>query len=248
MKLSEIAITNFRLLQDTRMRLDTTGITTILVGPNNSGKTSAIEAMLVFIQRPIKQLSINDFSLGCRDTFKRFEQHVLTPPAMAAPAGGEAAPAPPLLPPLPALSLRLKFDYDDTGPDLAIAGELLMDLEDTSTSVTVEIRLAPVDPKQLAQAYLKDRDDDQSLVDYLAATLHDHYKVDPFKLSPDGSQAERLSATARMRAPSGIAAPLRPSGKPCPSQRSWWLRISGATPCMSSLASSACSPSTGCSG
>lgn len=196
MKLSEIAIKNFRLLHDTRMRLDTAGISTILVGPNNSGKTSAIEAMLTFLQRPIKQLSINDFSLGCRDTFKKFEQHVLTPPAAGAPANAQAAagppPEPPPLPALPAMSLRLKFDYDDSGPDLAIAGELLMDLEDTSTSVLVEIWFAPIDPKQLAQAYLNDRDDDQSLVDYLASTLHDHFKLDQFKLSPDGSQSERL--------------------------------------------------------
>jgi len=90
------------------------------------------------------------------------------------------------------MSLRLKFDYDDMGPDLAIAGELLMDLNDTSNSVAVEIRFAAVDPELLAQAYLKDRDHEQSLVDYLASTLHDHYKLDQFKLSPDGSQAERL--------------------------------------------------------
>ena len=67
-----------------------------------------------------------------------------------------------------------------------------MDLEDTSTSVLVEILFAAVDPKQLAQAYLKDRDDDQSLIDYLASTLHDHFKLDQYKLSPDGSQSERL--------------------------------------------------------
>ena len=191
MKLSEIVIKNFRLLQDARMRLDTAGITTILVGPNNSGKTSTIEAMLAFLQRPIKQLSINDFSLGCRDAFKKFETHVLTPPAAAA-AGETPAAEPPPLPALPVLSLQLKFDYDDTGPDLALAGELLMDLEDASTTVTVEIRFGPANPQQLAQAYLKDRDDDQSFADYLAVTLHDHYKLDQFKLSPDGTQAERL--------------------------------------------------------
>lgn len=191
MKLSEIVIKNFRLLQDARMRLDTTGITTILVGPNNSGKTSTIEAMLAFLQRPIKQLSINDFSLGCRDAFKKFETRVLTPPA-AAGAGEAPAAEPPPLPALPVLSLQLKFDYDDTGPDLALAGELLMDLEDASTSVTVETRFGPANPQQLAQAYLKDRDEDQSLADYLAVTLHEHYKLDQFKLSPDGSQAERL--------------------------------------------------------
>lgn len=191
MKLSEIVIKNFRLLQDARMRLDTTGITTILVGPNNSGKTSTIEAMLAFLQRPIKQLSINDFSLGCREAFKKFETHVLPPPATAA-AGEAPAAEPPPLPALPVLSLQLKFDYDDIGPDLALAGELLMDLEDASSTVTVEIRFGPANPQQLAQAYLKDRDDDQSFADYLAVTLHDHYKLDQFKLSPDGSQAERL--------------------------------------------------------
>lgn len=193
MKLSEVSIANFRLLRDARMRLDTAGITTILVGPNNSGKTSAVEAMLAFLQRPIKQLSINDFSLACRDVFKTFEEYVLAPAAAAPPAGaGAAEDLPPAAPPLPEMSLRLKFVYDDTGPDLAIAGELLMDLDDASTSVTLEIRFAAINPKQLAQCYLKDRDDDQSLVDYLASTLHDHYKLDQFKLSPDGSQAERL--------------------------------------------------------
>ena len=145
MKLSEIVIKNFRLLQDARMRLDTTGITTILVGPNNSGKTSTIEAMLAFLQRPIKQLSINDFSLGCRDAFKKFEIHVLPPPAAAA-TGESPAAEPPPLPALPVLSLQLKFDYDDIGPDLALAGELLMDLEDASSTVTVEIRFGPGNP------------------------------------------------------------------------------------------------------
>lgn len=192
MKLSEIVIKNFRLLQDARMRLDTTDITTILVGPNNSGKTSTIEAMLAFLQRPIKQLSINDFSLGCRDAFKKFETHALTPPPAAADAGETPAAEPPPLPALPVLSLRLKFEYDDAGPDLAVAGALLMDLDEASSTVTVEIRFGPANPKQLAQAYLKDRDDEQSFADYLGATLHDHYKLDQFKLSPDGSQAERL--------------------------------------------------------
>ena len=132
-RLACIEVSNFRRLAETRLEFDEA--TTILVGANNSGKTSAIEAMLTFLQRPIKHLSINDFSLGCRDAFKKFEQHVLTPPAASAPPGGDAAvaappPVAPPLPDLPILSLRLKFDYDDTGPDLAIAGELLMDLEE----------------------------------------------------------------------------------------------------------------------
>lgn len=193
MKLSEITVKNYRLLQDAHMRLDTTGMTTILVGPNNSGKTSAIEVLLAFLQWPQRQLSLNDFSLGCRNVFAKFEQQVLAQPAPAAGAAA-AGPAPdqPALPELPVLLLRLTFDYDDTGPDLAVAGELLMDLEDDISSVTVEIRFAPVDPDKLAQAYLEDRDADQTFADYLAATLHNHYKLDLYKVSPDATQFEKL--------------------------------------------------------
>lgn len=194
MKLSEITIKNFRLLQDVRMRLDTVGITTILVGPNNSGKTSAIEALLAFLQRPPRQLSLNDFSLGCRKAFSKFEQHILAAHALA--VGTETAgidPQPTLLPKLPVLSLRLKFDYDDAGPDLAVAGEVLMDLDDDISSVTIETRFASASPEKLAQAYIRERATDQTLADYLAATLHDHYKLDLYKLSPDGTEFEKLS-------------------------------------------------------
>ena len=191
MKLSEITIRNFRLLQDTCMCLNTEGITTILIGPNNSGKTSTVEALLAFLQWPPRQLSLNDFSLGCRADFTKFEQHVLAPPANVATAN--STPAAPAFPELPILLLRLKFDYEDLGPDLVVAGELLMDLEDDTSSITVEIRFAPASPDKLAQAYAKERDSDQSLADYLAGTLHDHYKLECYKVSPDGIQFEKLS-------------------------------------------------------
>jgi putative ATP-dependent endonuclease of the OLD family len=194
MKLSEISIKNFRLLQDARMRLNTGGITTILVGPNNSGKTSTIEALLVFLQGQPRQLTLNDFSLGCRDEFARFEQHVLAPPSPAVGvAPGAADPVPPALPALPVMFLRVRFEYEDTGPDLALAGELLMDLDDDTSSITLEVRFSPASPEKLAQSYLKDRDPDQSVTDYLAATLHDHYKLDLYKLSPDGTLSEKLA-------------------------------------------------------
>lgn len=148
MKLLEVIIMNFWLPQYAHMRPGATGITTTPVNPNNSGKTSVAEAMLTFLQRPVKRLSINDFSLGYRDTLEKFEQHVpVSPTAVASTGGKVAAAAPPPLSDSPVLSLRLKFGYDDTGPDLATAGELLMDLGDASTSVMAEIHFTPVNPE-----------------------------------------------------------------------------------------------------
>jgi predicted ATP-dependent endonuclease of OLD family len=48
MTLVRLDIQNFRLLRDVSIRIDETQTTTILVGSNNSGKTSAAEVLLLF--------------------------------------------------------------------------------------------------------------------------------------------------------------------------------------------------------
>ena len=73
MKLTSVAVTNFRLLKHASVALDTDGATTVFVGPNNSGKTSLAEAVGLFIGAPAK-LSINDFSITTYAAFTAFER------------------------------------------------------------------------------------------------------------------------------------------------------------------------------
>jgi len=61
MKISFIDIQNFRKLQSTRIEFSPDR--TLFVGANNSGKTSAIAALRVFLVDP-KELSIQDISIG----------------------------------------------------------------------------------------------------------------------------------------------------------------------------------------
>ena len=49
MKLKSILLKNFRLIEEQTINLETTGAATILVGPNNSGKTSVAEAIAAFL-------------------------------------------------------------------------------------------------------------------------------------------------------------------------------------------------------
>jgi putative ATP-dependent endonuclease of OLD family len=100
MKLVRFDIRNFRLLRDASVRMDETQTTTILVGPNNSGKTSVAEALLLFTEGSGKDFSIYDLSGCCWASFAATEQAML-----ADASGSEAA----LIPPLPSMSMDLHF-------------------------------------------------------------------------------------------------------------------------------------------
>lgn len=68
MKVTDIAIRNFRRLQDVRFSLEEGH--TIFVGPNNSGKTAVATAFRVFLDS--EKFSFHDFNVSCIDEFNRF--------------------------------------------------------------------------------------------------------------------------------------------------------------------------------
>ena len=61
MKVSRVSIRNFRRLEDVEFSLE--GDSTVLVGPNNSGKTSATAVFRLFFKR--SDFTINDFTVAC---------------------------------------------------------------------------------------------------------------------------------------------------------------------------------------
>ena len=65
MKISRIRVTNFRRLKDVLIDFDQEA--TVFVGPNNSGKTTAIEIFDLFFRSG--RFSLYDFSAGCLKLF-----------------------------------------------------------------------------------------------------------------------------------------------------------------------------------
>ncbi|WP_454904797.1 AAA family ATPase [Variovorax gossypii] len=72
MRIEKIAIENFRLLQSTEMSLERT--TTLIVGRNNSGKTSITEFFAHVLGNEPKKLRLEDFSAASRDAFLNAKQ------------------------------------------------------------------------------------------------------------------------------------------------------------------------------
>jgi putative ATP-dependent endonuclease of the OLD family len=81
MKISLVAIRNFRRLEDVQFSLEDDH--TVFVGPNNSGKTSAAAAFQLFFKR--SEFTINDFTVACIGDFDKFGED-LTAPATTLPA------------------------------------------------------------------------------------------------------------------------------------------------------------------
>lgn len=70
MKISLVAIRNFRRLEDVQFSLENDH--TVFVGPNNSGKTSAAAAFRLFFRR--NDFTVNDFTVACISDLNKFGQ------------------------------------------------------------------------------------------------------------------------------------------------------------------------------
>jgi predicted ATP-dependent endonuclease of OLD family len=124
MRISRIAIRNFRLLASVELGLEE--LTTLIVGRNNSGKTSMSEVCRRFLEydKPIFQLE--DFSSACYDSFcEAYEHH----------ANGEEEEEVRKL--VPAIELRLTLKYDTAKP-FNLLSDFIIDVEeDLDTALAI---------------------------------------------------------------------------------------------------------------
>lgn len=191
MKLKSIDIRNFRFLRRVRdLALVPEGATTVLVGPNNSGKTSVMEAIRLFSNRgrdERKKLKIHDFSKCLRWRFERAQS------ALEAAGNDNEACIAALRRYLPLIRISMKFTYEDTPADLNIIKPLLMDLSEDCSEVTARVEFTVTDALKLSNDFNERRyPDTTSLYDVLARDLHAYYGFVYSKVSPDGSDAHEL--------------------------------------------------------
>lgn len=187
MRLETISIRNFRLLRRLTIGLTKEKTTTILVGPNNSGKTSVMDALRVFGTAGAKapEVSFHDLSQLRHKDFKRIE--VL----MAAAADGTAK-AEIVRRFAPRMRIELVFSYTDDPADLIAATDLLMDLTAGTNQVRLRIDYGLKNAKQLVDEFEARPVHEQSLCEFLNGTFSRYYERTYFKVSADGSEAVEL--------------------------------------------------------
>jgi ABC-type branched-subunit amino acid transport system ATPase component len=103
MKLHTISLKNYRLIREAEIHLETGTSATVLVGPNNSGKTSVVEAIDAFLSGTVKSFGISDFSVQTHTAFNAFGL-----------AAADIASTGSSLPTLPSISMELRLQYEDS--------------------------------------------------------------------------------------------------------------------------------------
>lgn len=134
MKLNRIKIKNFRLLRDVELFLEDQ--TTVVVGRNNSGKTSLSEVIRRFTSEKSAAFQVQDFSIECYDEFWT---------AIKADTEGKDQKEVRAL--LPYIELRLYFSYDPAQPQLGPLGEFVVDLDMECKEALIVMRFEPGDGK-----------------------------------------------------------------------------------------------------
>lgn len=127
MKLKKIEIRNFRLLRKITLTLED-GVT-VIVGRNNSGKSSLTELFRRLLGDRTPSFQIEDFSCAAHELFMAaYQLHY----AEAEPADIRAA--------LPAIEIRLTVSYAGDDTALGPLGNFIVDLDTACTDALIQIR------------------------------------------------------------------------------------------------------------
>lgn len=123
MKIKTIKIKNFRLLHNISLQLEDE--TTVVVGRNNSGKTSLSDIVRKFLSER-STFQIEDFSSGCYDMF-----------CMAHRAYLKGADVEKVRALVPSIDLRLHVSFDPTVPEFGPLREFVIDTDDNCTETVI---------------------------------------------------------------------------------------------------------------
>jgi putative ATP-dependent endonuclease of the OLD family len=126
MRVEKVKVEGFRLLQDIEIMLEENS--TVIVGRNNSGKTSFTDIFDRFTGETGARFRLEDFSAKQRERFfaaKMLREQAIKPEDVLAA--------------LPTLALTLTFRYDSTAPNLGPLSPFVIDLDLGSTTAIVRL-------------------------------------------------------------------------------------------------------------
>ncbi|RMW80975.1 ATP-dependent nuclease [Aggregatibacter aphrophilus] len=137
MNITSARIKNFRLLSDVKLALENK--TTVIVGRNNSGKTSLTEVIRRFLGNDSPSFQLEDFSTECYEKFlKLFEKKLADDKRMEESLDNSSEIE--FRNSLPAIELCLTIEYDKNLPDFGTLSPFIIDLNENCTQTHIIIK------------------------------------------------------------------------------------------------------------
>lgn len=130
MRIEKVRVEGFRLLHDIEILLEPNS--TVIVGRNNSGKTSFTEVFDRFVGENGQGFRLEDFSATTREKFWNAKE-----------ARAKGAKTDEVIASLPTITLTLSLRYEATAASLGPLSPFIIDLEVNSTEAIARIEYAP---------------------------------------------------------------------------------------------------------
>lgn len=188
-KLTSACIEGFRLLDKVELAIESDA--TVIVGRNNSGKTSLSEVFERFIGKNSGHFRIEDFSASLRQKFIE---------AKALRVAGKSSEE--VLATLPLIALNLTFTYGEDDDDLGPLSPFVIDLDPSCTRAIARIEYSCALPKVAALLDFPPSEEEskanETLFRHLRDVLKESYSIKTFAIDPTDSKNRRAFDSANV--------------------------------------------------
>jgi hypothetical protein len=182
MYVESVHIKNFRLFEDVVMSFERA--TTVIVGRNNSGKTSLTEVFDKLVGDKAIDFTLEDFSASACDGF-----------IAAKTLKDRGASAEKILTALPKITVRITIRYDDTEAEFGPLSPFIIDLDEDCTQAIVHMEyrasLATIDALFDVPPAIKDEDANHRLLAGLRTSLPRAYSAQLTAIDPTDADNQR---------------------------------------------------------
>lgn len=191
-RIKEIGVRNYRLLEKTTISLEPT--ITLVVGRNNSGKTSLTEVLNSFFGEKENPFRFEDFSIGAYEKFRSSLDLYHSYKTLADRKGDEDG----LLrekeifdQSIPVIEVKLFIEYEDND-NLASLSDFIMDLDPGRHDVTIGCRYYVSEPSKLIESYLSVATDyNNDLILFLKKNFKTFYRTGYFAVDKEGNSKDK---------------------------------------------------------
>jgi putative ATP-dependent endonuclease of OLD family len=173
MKIKDISIKNFRLLEVVKLNIEED--ITLIVGKNNTGKTSLFEVVNMFFNEK-DNFSFHDFS---QSTYNQFEKCFEIFEALQKETDDEKKDALEisLIDAMPNIQLVIQLEYDKAKDSLINLSEFISDLEDDKNSATIKLQYQSKESIRLFTSFASQKEKGQNLIEWLNENITSYYVV-----------------------------------------------------------------------
>jgi len=175
MKIKKIEVKNFRLLQNINCELEKD--ITLIVGKNNTGKTSFFEAIKIATSNEGKFI-FEDFSQSSYLIFKTTYKKYLKTIKQDIQEEEKEELEKQLITEIPKIKINFEIEYDkDINESLIELSEFITDLEDARNDTTISISYEPKNTLRVFQSFDNREDKSVKLIEYLHQNINDLYET-----------------------------------------------------------------------